>query len=360
MHYTEHKSLPIENGQCKLEVPVPSRLSIDSEKLIGYWAKEGGSGIDVPPGDEPLIVKVPVVPAGAICGRVLNTDGSPAVDASISLGVVEKSALVDWPWPHVTPRPDVKGKFMASPLPLGGTYRIVASKELAYVVGPPLKVDERSPIRQLDMQLVEGIMVSGQVLGPDENPVADAPIDLLYVTPEGAYHGRQPQNTDTEGRFRFRNVNPQVPGHYCLQMRQVPNFQSLFDKKARVDGTPITIRLKKGLVATGVVIDRATGYPVPDAEVLAMRAKPRVGKRTYTLWAEGPTNMAGQFRFSNLDSDRYELWVVGAELETKGRMGGLIVTAGQSKPVTLRVKIREGSRLKPRKPPAEATTGAQR
>jgi protocatechuate 3,4-dioxygenase beta subunit len=113
----------------------------------------------------------------------------------------------------------------------------------------------------------------------------------------------------------------------------------------------VVIQLEKGRRATGVVIDDATGWPVPGVEVYAQSADgPQGGYRSNSelLEADGRTDTQGRFTFSNMAADYYRLNTRGANLADP--MRALVVKGGHEEPVTIRVKIPEWSDLKPRSP----------
>lgn len=68
------------------------------------------------------------------------------------------------------------------------------------------------------------------------------------------------------------------------------------------------------------------------------------------LLPEGPTNQQGEYVFSNLSPGRYEV-LCNATLADGRRT--VVVTAGQSEPVTIRITIPKWRDLQPRKPPSE-------
>ena len=105
------------------------------------------------------------------------------------------------------------------------------------------------------------------------------------------------------------------------------------------------VQLERGQVVEGRVIDVATGWPVPDAEVYAVNGGGEAASiRIHE--AEALTDREGRFRISTLPAGRCDLGVRSANFD--GRQPS--VAAGNGEPVTLRVKLPEWSSLRPRRP----------
>ena len=341
-------ALPVENGEVRLDVPVPWRLQCDPGGLVGYWFRTLTVKSDDGAGG-PLVVTIPVVPAGALYGRVLNADGSNATDASVTVVVVKKPRSVEDTFLQVSNVRIVPpgARFRAGPLPLGGTYCLVAQSGDSYAVSDRFVLDETQSDREVELRFVEGVTVPVTVLDPDGRPARGMQVGLHYSTPyKHGFGGGGRHYTDSSGQVRFEHVNPDVPGGYDIQL---PIRRRYLPVRVDVkpDGRPIEIRLEKGLTLSGVVIDDATGYPVPEAEVLAFRTEARRG-RTFRFCAETGTDAQGRFRFSNLEPGTYRILVAG--LRQVGVQNGVLVEAGQNEEVTTRVIIPEWSNLKPRKP----------
>jgi hypothetical protein len=347
---SERGSQPIENGEVRLEVPVPCRIIVYSKGMIGYWFDAERFEISV--GQEPLVLTLPVVPAGSIYGEVLEPDGSPAKNVDLDIVTLEPSPLMPDEWPDVEiEKRAEKGvgenKFMAGPLPLGAAYAVIVKRKPSYIVKGPIKVDESEPIKEISLKFPEGVKVSGRILGPDGEPMGDLRFSFGHGFGFRGYSwassGGSYCTTDKEGRFMVEHVNPNIPGHYLISVREVPNCRP-FSMDIEDLGKPLTIRLERGYAVSGVVIDDATGYPVPGAHV---RANSCDGT-DYSLPAESVTNERGEFRFSNMGKKEYKLSVLSAEPADESNPP--VVVGGQTDSVTVRIKIREGSLLTPRKP----------
>jgi beta-lactamase regulating signal transducer with metallopeptidase domain len=308
----------IKDGQARLDVVVPNVIQYAPTGTVGYWFPEA-NGIGVDPGDGPLEIAVPARPAGAIHGRVLQADGSAAPGREVGtpslVTVTRPPGLEDGPplsSDLVTITSD--GKFVASPLPIGGTYALLASRKQAMTLSAPIAVTERAPIHQVDLKFAAGVTVAGRVVDTDGKPLAGMPVAFSYVNPYNHSHGfSPPPRTGPDGRFAFDGVNDKIAGSYTLSVSPDRAFQPA---SVPVDfaALPLTIRLLPGQVATGVLQEEG-GAPVKGATVIATLADHRPGDLPAQHQAEAATDDRGAFRFSTLAAGRrYHVHVGGRQL----------------------------------------------
>jgi hypothetical protein len=352
--------LNIKDGQTRCEIPVPARFryGVDQEqrkRIIGYWFKQASSSINIERGDDPFVIDVRAYPAGVLYGRVYNFNGSLSKNArvgpiAIQLPPIEGQKSLNSG--DMSTEPVDQGTFRATPLPLGGQYAIVAYEDYSFAMSEAFSLDEKNPIVQTDLHLPQGVDVEGRLLDADGTPVrSSVSLDVSVKRGEHSWGlGGEDIRTDENGRFVFRNVNP-GPGGTCSvrvnsRVDYQPVAQQIEDLRA-----PLVVRLQKGFRATGTVIDDVTGLPVPGVEVYAYGVISH-DNQTSSDWelldAEGRTNDQSQFVFSNMAQRQYRLGVRNANLANLRE--SVIVTGGQSDPVVLRIRILEGSDLKPRKP----------
>ena len=149
---------------------------------------------------------------------------------------------------------------------------------------------------------------------------------------------------DENGNFAFENVNPDFQGRYFADVSVRPGYRPVRYEIEDVT-RPVVIRLERAQRLTGVVLDDATGWPIPDAEVHAYYSN---NGEYESLQPEGKTNERGEFVFSNMAARPYRFMVGGANL-TKAH-DSFTATGGQKEPVELRVNISKWSELKPRQP----------
>jgi len=305
--YSGYTKLPITDGEVRCKVPAPCDLLYRSKGIVGYWLKDK-SGVKVSAGTGPFIITVELAPAGAIYGAVVDTDGAPVMNARITAVVVKKAPSMKHPFLDNNPPPSgMQGRFESGPLPLGGTYVIVANRRgsRSYVLSKEITLTVKQPMVEIELEFPEGVRVNGQILKPDGHPAVGVACGLAYGTPYSHGLGYSPTPTDAEGRFSIEHVNPDVPGTYTLRVRPQRNFQPL-GMKIKPNAKPLTIHLKRGQILTGTVIGDKTGEPESGVRVRAWLEN-RKGLMTHTVYAELPTNTQGEFRFSNLPEGRCHL-----------------------------------------------------
>jgi beta-lactamase regulating signal transducer with metallopeptidase domain/protocatechuate 3,4-dioxygenase beta subunit len=361
-HY-ELQHADIVDGKARIDVPMPSKLRIDTKGVIGYLAKKQ-SNIEVAEGDEPLVIDIPTIPAGAIYGRVLNADGTPCESIHLTVYTIEKAPRLQEPFPPISYGDfrDKTGRFLITPLPLGGTYRLLAgsseSGHAGRLLSGLLTLDNENSAFELEMQLPEGITLNGEVLDPDGNPVAGAALSLSHApgiqSELSQSHGSSETfaTTDAAGRFQFEHVNPDMPGEYFLNVRPSTAFQGL---RQAVDLNAKTqkLRLERGVTTAGVVLDVDTGEPLGNVVVWAWPAD--FSKSAWWASLETKTDAQGRFRFRGMEPIRYRVGIRGVlppdvviHKEADGRYRyeypsgypGWSITGGEQESVTLRAKRR--------------------
>ncbi len=354
--------LDIQAGQARCEIPVPSRLSysIDfhqGKRPVGYWFN-ATRAIDIAPGDEPFVIDVPVFPAGAIYGRILRPDGSSADKAHATLMIVKKPGIEDqWPL-GLSELNDAlsdgvdRGTFNATPLPLGGTYAVVAYEDYAFAMSDTFALNEKNPIINVDLKLPQGIDVVGRLLDVDGTGARnDVALQVSVKRGEASWSisGAQIQ-PDEAGRFVFKNVHVGPRGECAIRVISGAGYRPITHKIKNLR-SPVVIQLEKGRRVSGTVIDDVTGRPVPNVEVYAYAVdgpEGQISRSWEMLEADGRTDEQGRFTFSNMAARLYSLSIRSANLADPRRP--VVVTGGQSNPVTLRIRIPAGSDLKPREP----------
>jgi len=354
----DSQSLPIEDGQIRLQVAAPGRLHVEHRGMIGYYVKWKDEDYQIPAGEGVFEVLVPVIPAGSIYGEILEHDGSKASNVMVMPVEVKSSPLKEQGSLNVRGKnsagPDEEHvRFIISPLPLGGEYVAIARRNESYVVSEAINIDESDPIVELNMLLVEGLTFNGQVVDPNGRPLAGVLYRFSYSTPWSHGFGGRDLRTDNEGKFAIEHVNPDVPGHYSLSIEEAKGCRP-FRMRLEDFNAPLIIQLEKAYGVSGVVVDDETGWPIPGVEVYALPKDLNKPELTGYLDAEEKTDENGRFRFGNMGQREYVLHTRGGQRHRNGKLvyGSYPVTVvgGQSQEVTIRKRLREGSNLKPLKP----------
>lgn len=354
------------NGTARVSIPVPGGISMDSAALSGCWIERLHQSIA--PASSSVEIEVAAFPSGAIYGKVVDSDGAEVSDMMVSVLEAAKSPFKKSEGSlGVEPKngastDDGPTRFTAQPLPLGGKYIIMAHRKWPFAASEPITLTEAQPICEIVIQLAPGLDFKGTVLDPARQPVSRAEVTLTYNSGFSYSFGGPSVYTDKEGVFQFERVNPRVPGSYQITVRNVPGYQPL-SKKIDIKAQQTVLRLKKGLRLEGIVLDRASGNPIPHAEVTAwpqgeegvifgqstgIPSSPGVFPvrmagtlEEYPVNLEARTDANGRFVFTGMANRRYQIRVNETEIPTT------IVRGGQKEFVTMHARPFTWSKLKP-------------
>ncbi len=296
--------VPLDKGRAVFDAPVSARVSYSLRSMVGYWFKGGDA--EIVPGDGEQVIDIPAVPAGAIAGQVVDADGKPVTGGvDISCATVE---AVPGLQPEMTSRNnlhvDAWGRFFVSPLPLGGAYAVIAARGHSPQVSPAVRLDGSKPTERITIKLARIAAAEVRVVGPDGRPLAGVPLELELVHPIARSRWSPATRTDGDGRLRFDDLSPELDGYRAIVV--VPRGYQAADARLRPGGPPVEIRLERGHVIEGRVVDAATGRPIPGIAVFVQRPVWKQGEQTY-FDAEAKTDDQGRFRFSNLPDGSWQL-----------------------------------------------------
>ena len=170
--YKYRKSTLVE-GEAKVDVVLPKdksgKMLCEAVTLPGYRFNNRHE-IEVPHGDTPMVLEIPVEPAGSVFGKVLQPDGATAWQFSASLITIKKPD-VEPSLTTIQPVSGLQGKFLISGIPLGGTYRLLVSDSRidnnAAIISEEFTLDKDSPTREINLRFVEGkTIIALQILQP--------------------------------------------------------------------------------------------------------------------------------------------------------------------------------------------------
>ena len=336
------KSVLIKDGVGKLTLPIPNKIGVTPEGIAGYWFEPRNS-IEVnatQAGTSEILIEA--VDAGGIYGRVFDRDGSPA--DGVLVGVFEKlseeersrgSRNLGVRVKNSAFQGDRRERYLASPLPLEGTYIVSLSREFTYVFSKPVVLTPQDPVRELDLQLPQGVRLSGRVLRPDGSPVPLHEIQFLIDADGGNSFSRGGLMTGADGNFTIEGVNPKVRGVTYLIVKDVKGCQPL---RYQVDfsADEQEMRLEAGRRISGQVIDQKTGRLVIGAEIYAMR-EPYVAGAWPTWFDTADTDEDGRFEFANLPKGSF---AIGSRSgKSVGRQP--VVKSGDGDPVVVKIETYE-------------------
>ena len=341
-------TVPLKDGVARVEAYVSGTIDYSPRGLIGYWFPWENSQRKVEAGKAPLEIDVPVTPAGAIAGRVLDAEGKPVSDkVSVNLNgrkmdTSNGTIFCSGDFGGGTIRVDRQGKFWINPLPLGWKYAISVSRGHAVCYTEPIELTGAKPTAEATLSLPRTVSVEGRVLDQYGKPLA-VPLELSFVSNTKSLAGGFSSQgwSDTlsnhQGIFRFDDLGFSG-GEYFLYLKPRKDFQPR-RVPLPLDGRPIEVRLNPGFVLEGTVLNDATGKPAAGLEIYALPAKftPDSIRRE----AESRTDDHGRFRFSNLGDEAYRIGVQGGpQIVSKLEDGdGLTWKPGDLTVIEFRVKI---------------------
>ena len=308
-----YRESELTNGQIQVDVTLPDtgpgRMLYRAINVPGYWFPKK-TGIDVPPGPDPMTLDIPLQPAGAIAGRILQTDGQPAINFHVSMITIERAT--DLPSHRTDPQVQDDagdGRFLIAGLPLGGTYRVSASDSSidsqARVFSEPFTPSRTEPTREITLQFPKGRTLEAVLLDPDGQPAPGIEVSLHLSTPWSHGFGGGSRRTDSQGSTQWLHVNSDLPGKYALRIHPAANT---IGKEVPVNFTaqPVRITLEKGLLTTGTVIEAATGRAIPN---IPLSLRPHYSEKSikYSREIETTTDHQGRFHLNNLEPGTYTI-----------------------------------------------------
>ena len=335
-----YQEIEITNGQAQVRSFVGAQFEYAPAQTIGYWFKENSIAA-LTNGSGPLVIDVPVIPAGAICASAKNADGTPAGGLFFGVEELKRSPLRDALAPLSDNSDTISGnvprKWVSGPLPLGGTYQIYGWRGNSFCVSKPVALTESEPDAVLELQFPPARSFTGEVRDAGGQPLRDASIGLEFVLAGSHSFGLKPVYTDDNGQFRVDDTTPDA-GKYVVTI-SAPGCQS-----ERVDADfsrlPEKWQLKRGLALAGRVVEAGTGNVIPDAEVRAWTTDTHLPSQTTR------TDADGRFEFDTLGQATYSLFVNGANFQPDATDG---FAAGRTN-LLLKVTPYPGSQLKPKAP----------
>ena len=342
----QEKALAVEKGIAKAAITAGSRVRIEPDRFTGYWFPSFSES-DIPMDSEPFYIELECYPAGAIYGNIREANGDPARGIMISLVEVERApnrpnTSLDVDIKNSSSSSDVTKNYTATPLPLGGTYMIVAHRNTTYAVSQPLKITEDHPVLAANLVMQSGITVQGRVLQANGEPAAQIRYDHHFNALPNHGFSNSDKYTDRLGRFVFKNVVPDLPGNYSIRFNQNPGFQKTVITY-EPGSSDLLVQLKKGHRIHGTIVDAKTGWPIPGVEVYAL-PHPYSPERSGHVEADRKTNAQGQFEFTTLDEADYSLGIRSGKLAHKEK---IIVNSKQANVGSVSITLNEWSKLHP-------------
>jgi beta-lactamase regulating signal transducer with metallopeptidase domain len=356
-HLTAHPEvLEITNGEVHSEIAIGGRTSIKPENMIGYWFDQWGRNnlvsIEVTSGPGPMVIEVPVIPAGAIYAKARNADGTPA--GGLFFGIQElkrapgraENGPLDNGGDSMSD--NLPRKWVSSPLPLGGTYRVTGHRGNSFCVSRPLKLTGENPTAEVELQFAPTLTLEGTVLDANGRPVPNADLQGTFTLSQENSFGLDPVFTDADGHFRMENVTADL-GDYSIE----PLTPGMMAERVQLDfkTQPQVIRLKPGRKIAGRIVEAGTSNVIPGAEIRAVNL---TNLKLPSVTTHSDTN--GNFNLTQLATGDYRFFVQGGEQTASQQTYRSDIDTN----ITLAVKLSPWSTLKsiPRATNSGSTSGA--
>jgi beta-lactamase regulating signal transducer with metallopeptidase domain len=341
------QEMEIQDGEVRATIAIGGRTSVDTKQTIGFRLKDQFAGYVVTNGPGPMVIDIPVVPAGAIYVRSGSQDGGLAPEMFFSVIQLEASPLLEPATMLGAGSGSPMRKWVSDPMPLGGTYQVVGSRGNSFCISKPITLTEEKPDAEVELRFTASRSIEGRLLDPEGKPLRNVDVKGNFSLASHGF-GLRSVTTDENGAFRFDNATSGV-GKYSLEVAS-PGCRA---ENVEVDFSrlPLTIRLKPGLTLAGQVIEVGTGYVCPNTEIRALAYEPF---SKYPLQTTR-TDADGRFEFTTLGDATYRLFVDGAYFADPREPAEY--KAGQATPLRLEVKLYPGSRLVPKPPSPSRSQG---
>ncbi|HSI84428.1 MAG TPA: M56 family metallopeptidase [Candidatus Methylacidiphilales bacterium] len=217
------KTLPLTDGKAVAEIPVPTKLTLRADRVLGYWFAPESLNVSADSGT--FDHEIPAVPAGVIHGTVsVSGDGGNTVSsvqiAAIALeppAGMAKTNITDGPSRRLSP----ENRYVTNPLPLNGKYAVVLAAAPRYFVSPAITVDAEHPLVVQNMDISTTTVrdeIKGRFVDEENKPVRYQQILLIYHPTEESSFTSVAAITGNDGTFKIADINFDVPGYYEVQI----------------------------------------------------------------------------------------------------------------------------------------------
>jgi 5-hydroxyisourate hydrolase-like protein (transthyretin family) len=341
---TVSETLPVAGGRVDVEVPVPGRVQCSPQGMVGWYFEEVSEAVGR--GEGPLRIEIPVMPAGAIQGRV-------ALPPEYRAGELVRASV--WArWEDDTQRfrnrQDTisatvagEGRFFLTPVPLGAECSVKVTAGHNVQVSEGFTLEAAEPLREVELRLPRPVSAVVEVVDPQGRPMPDLPVKLHWEQRGASGNVWAAGATDRDGRVVISYVNAEVP-QYHVEIASRRTWQPVL-APLDVDGGTTRIRLKRGEELVVTAIDKASGFPVPRVEVYAIRHPASTTRFVPNMFeAEARTDAEGKARISNLPSSEVKVGLRGMNLISADEG---IVDPVRAKQLVLRGEIPEWSDQRP-------------
>ena len=311
--YRSKQELPIRDGQVEFEVRLDEeahQYTVEELLAPGYWlprvADFAERWVRVGPGEGPYRQTLQLRPAGVIRGRVVDAEGRPVPQARLSLSEVEPPADAatdpNW-WNNL--EADGEGRFIISPVPLDGVYRVVAGDRRVsrYAMGSSadLTMSPATPQPEAEVVVPRGRDVAVRVVDPDGRPMVGAAVEVTRSASRGSHGWSPAERTDADGRVVIVGLNFE-PTDTVWRVSVPPTlgFRGVVET-LDPDSPGVTITLSPGVSLRGQAVHDLTGQPLAGATVYARGVYDPALPARYGGEITATADAEGRFTFEGIE-----------------------------------------------------------
>ena len=311
--------IKLAEGKARVEIS-SDQIMVSPEGLIGYVLAGETNHVGVELDAKAEVLSIPVKPAGAIQGTILNTKGEP-----VSTKVTCRYCFVDReisPFPtDVNVLSNSEGKFLLSPIPLGVKAELRIGN-LGQIKSDSITVDHKNPIPTVNLRFPTFGSAKVRVETESGEPLSGAEV-MLTMKEKGSHHSTS-KRSKSDGSVEFGSI-PEDADNFWISVVPPVNFQVPPEQKVKT-GDAIEFVLKPGHRLSGRVINQ-------DGEsVVEFLVQAHLDGKSFD--ADALTDAKGEFTFTRLPKRDVTIQARHRWLQKKTEMSKRL-TPGKSEPIVL-------------------------
>ncbi|QDU66063.1 carboxypeptidase regulatory-like domain-containing protein [Engelhardtia mirabilis] len=255
-----------KDGRFKTELNKPGGYMINVQQVNGTGQQQSVEFFEVIPEVETHALEIDL-PVGGISGRVTGSDGEPAVNARVTLGIegpIPNGSFTGGNYSEVWT--DAKGEYSLKWLRpgdytvaaggsfLGGMFGDIGGEVLGRQVRRDLNISEGQWLSGIDFELNEAGRLTGNVVDASGQPVRDAAIFLRDAAGNSIDRITMVQS-DAAGKFVYGGLDP---GNYRVTARTSGQVTSepVSASIAAGNDTQVTVSVAAGTMVVVTLTDK--------------------------------------------------------------------------------------------------------